>query len=68
MQGSIISAEGHQLYFFIGCRLSGSALGRKGIQAEQVGADAADMLLRNLSYGCCVDEFLQDQVSSKTSS
>ncbi|CAK8681373.1 RNA 3'-terminal phosphate cyclase-like [Clavelina lepadiformis] len=45
-----------------GCRLSGSALGRKGIQAEQVGADAAEMLKRNLSYGCCVDEFLQDQL------
>ncbi|XP_039266485.2 RNA 3'-terminal phosphate cyclase-like [Styela clava] len=45
-----------------GCRLSGSSLGRKGIQAEQVGADAAEMLLRNLSYGCCVDEYLQDQL------
>lgn len=45
-----------------GCRLSGSALGRKGIQAEQVGADAAEMLLRNLSYGCCVDDYLQDQL------
>nr|CAB3265815.1 RNA 3'-terminal phosphate cyclase-like [Phallusia mammillata] len=45
-----------------GCRLSGSALGRKGIQAEQVGSDAAEMLLRNLSYGCCVDEFMQDQL------
>ena len=45
-----------------GCKLAGSGLGRKGIPAERVGSDAAQMLLRNLSYGCCVDEFLQDQV------
>lgn len=45
-----------------GCRLAGSALGRKGIQAEQVGSDAAEMLLKNLSYEACVDEYLQDQL------
>ncbi|XP_002128174.2 RNA 3'-terminal phosphate cyclase-like [Ciona intestinalis] len=45
-----------------GCCISGTALGRKGIQAEQVGSDAAEMLLRNLSYGACVDEYLQDQL------
>ena len=49
---------------FTGCRLAGSALGRKGIPAEQVGTDAAQMLVRNLSYGSCVDEHLQDQVSN----
>ena len=46
-----------------GCLLAGSALGRKGIQAERVGSDAAEMLLKNLSYEACVDEYLQDQVS-----
>ena len=30
--------------------------------AEEVGRDAAGMLVDNLSHGGCVDEFLQDQV------
>ena len=42
--------------------MAGSALGRKGIQAERVGSDAAEMLLKNLSFEACVDEYLQDQV------
>ncbi|XP_070563804.1 RNA 3'-terminal phosphate cyclase-like isoform X2 [Ptychodera flava] len=45
-----------------GCLLAGSALGKKGVPAQQVGQDAADMLIRNLQYGGCVDEYLQDQL------
>ena len=33
-----------------------------GVPAEEVGRDAAGMLVDNLSHGGCVDEFLQDQV------
>ena len=35
-----------------------------GVEAEKVGADAANDLLQNLDHGGCVDEFLQDQVIS----
>ena len=35
-----------------------------GIEAEKVGTDAANELLKNLDHGGCVDEFLQDQVNS----
>ncbi|XP_022097179.1 RNA 3'-terminal phosphate cyclase-like [Acanthaster planci] len=45
-----------------GCKLAGSSLGKKGVPAEQVGKDAAEMLLKNLDDGGCVDEYLQDQV------
>ena len=34
-----------------------------GVPAEEVGRDAAGMLVDNLSHGGCVDEFLQDQVT-----
>jgi len=33
-----------------------------GVDAEKVGVDAANELLRNIDDGGCVDEFLQDQV------
>lgn len=45
-----------------GCLLSGSGLGKKGVPAEQVGARAAEMLIRNIECEACVDEYLQDQV------
>ncbi|XP_038069258.1 RNA 3'-terminal phosphate cyclase-like [Patiria miniata] len=45
-----------------GCKLAGSTLGKKGVPAEQVGKEAAEMLLRNLDHGGCVDEYLQDQL------
>ncbi|XP_031574471.1 RNA 3'-terminal phosphate cyclase-like [Actinia tenebrosa] len=45
-----------------GCRLAGSALGKKGVPAEQVAADAVDQLVQNLESGGCVDEHLQDQL------
>lgn len=45
-----------------GCLLAGSALGKRGVPAEKVGADAAQMLLGNIKHGGCVDEYLQDQL------
>jgi len=35
-----------------------------GVAAETVGTDAANELLTNLDHGGCVDDYLQDQVSS----
>ncbi|XP_053324898.1 RNA 3'-terminal phosphate cyclase [Spea bombifrons] len=45
-----------------GCLFAGSALGKRGVTADRVGAEAADILLRNLRHGGCVDEYLQDQL------
>ncbi|XP_062516339.1 RNA 3'-terminal phosphate cyclase-like [Corticium candelabrum] len=45
-----------------GCLLAGSALGKKGQPAEDVGETAARMLIANLESGGCVDEYLQDQL------
>ncbi|XP_013407646.1 RNA 3'-terminal phosphate cyclase [Lingula anatina] len=45
-----------------GCRLAGSALGQKGLPAQDVGESAATMLLTSLEHGGCVDEYLQDQL------
>ncbi|KAG8436613.1 hypothetical protein GDO86_007644 [Hymenochirus boettgeri] len=45
-----------------GCLLAGSSLGKKGVTADQVGNEAAEILLRNLRHGGCVDEYLQDQL------
>lgn len=45
-----------------GCLLAGSALGKKGVPAETVGENAAQMLLQNLHHDGCVDDYLQDQL------
>lgn len=45
-----------------GCLLAGSALGKRGVSADKVGIDAAEMLLANLRHGGAVDEYLQDQL------
>ncbi|CAH2311602.1 RNA 3 -terminal phosphate cyclase isoform X1 [Pelobates cultripes] len=45
-----------------GCLFAGSALGKRGVSADRVGAEAAEILLRNLHHGGCVDEYLQDQL------
>ncbi|XP_072919496.1 RNA 3'-terminal phosphate cyclase [Hemitrygon akajei] len=45
-----------------GCVLAGSALGKKGVSADRVGIEAAEMLLMNLRHGGCVDQYLQDQL------
>ncbi|KAG1678560.1 RNA 3'-terminal phosphate cyclase [Nymphon striatum] len=55
--GIIIIAETENGY-----QLAGSAVGKKGLRAHQVGKDAAEMLSRNIDHGGCVDEFLQDQM------
>ena len=46
-----------------GCDLGCATLGKRGVSAEQVGRQAAEMLVNNLYHGGCVDDFLQDQVS-----
>ncbi|XP_038601738.1 RNA 3'-terminal phosphate cyclase [Tachyglossus aculeatus] len=45
-----------------GCLFAGSALGKRGVQADRVGIEAAEMLLSNLRHGGAVDEYLQDQL------
>ncbi|KAI0075469.1 RNA 3'-terminal phosphate cyclase [Panus rudis PR-1116 ss-1] len=45
-----------------GCVIGGSALGSKGKDPAKVGNAAADELIRNLTHGGCVDEYLQDQI------
>lgn len=45
-----------------GCRLAGSAIGKKGVPAEEVARNAVDELTNNLQYDSCVDEHLQDQL------
>ncbi|KAK0448362.1 RNA 3'-terminal phosphate cyclase/enolpyruvate transferase [Desarmillaria tabescens] len=42
--------------------VGGDALSRKGLDAQAVGRLAAESLLRGLSVGGCVDEWLQDQI------
>uniref|UniRef100_A0A672QDT8 RNA 3'-terminal phosphate cyclase n=1 Tax=Sinocyclocheilus grahami TaxID=75366 RepID=A0A672QDT8_SINGR len=55
--GIIIIAESST-----GCIFAGSSLGKKGVYADKVGIEAAEMLLRNIRHNGCVDEFLQDQL------
>ncbi|XP_061680104.1 RNA 3'-terminal phosphate cyclase isoform X2 [Syngnathoides biaculeatus] len=55
--GIIIIAESRT-----GCLFAGSALGKKGVYADKIGTEAAEMLLRNIRHNGCVDEFLQDQL------
>lgn len=45
-----------------GCKLAGSAVGRKGVPAEEVARNAVDELSNSLQYDTCVDEHLQDQL------
>eukprot|EP00288_Rhodomonas_lens_P009648 CAMPEP_0177744134 /NCGR_PEP_ID=MMETSP0484_2-20121128/29571_1 /TAXON_ID=354590 /ORGANISM="Rhodomonas lens, Strain RHODO" /LENGTH=381 /DNA_ID=CAMNT_0019258591 /DNA_START=24 /DNA_END=1169 /DNA_ORIENTATION=+ len=45
-----------------GCRLGGSGLGEKKVKAEEVGARAAEKLIRELSHGGSVDQHLTDQL------
>ena len=40
-----------------GCLLGGSAVGKRGVPAEEVGATAADELLEDLSHRGCVDRW-----------
>ncbi|ELV10511.1 RNA 3'-terminal phosphate cyclase [Tupaia chinensis] len=45
-----------------GCLFAGSSLGKRGVSADKVGIEAAEMLLANLRHGGTVDEYLQDQL------
>lgn len=36
-----------------------------GVQAEEIGRSAAELLVQSLSDGGCVDEHLQDQVRNR---
>ncbi|EDQ89146.1 uncharacterized protein MONBRDRAFT_25783 [Monosiga brevicollis MX1] len=45
-----------------GCRLGGSALGKRGVPAEKVGRAAAQELLAGINAGGCVDEYAADQI------
>ncbi|OXB66165.1 hypothetical protein ASZ78_012964 [Callipepla squamata] len=45
-----------------GCLLAGSSLGRRGKNADKVGIEAAEILLKNLKHGGAVDDSLQDQL------
>jgi RNA 3'-phosphate cyclase len=42
--------------------LGGSALGARGIKAEQVGIDAADDLLDSVKSKACLDRYMADQI------
>jgi RNA 3'-terminal phosphate cyclase (ATP) len=45
-----------------GCLIGGSAVSTREKKPEMVGEEAARELVRNLSHGGCVDEYLQDQI------
>jgi RNA 3'-terminal phosphate cyclase (ATP) len=45
-----------------GCLIAGSALGKKGVPAEQVGQEAVDSLLEDLTSEACLDQYMQDQL------
>ncbi|CAF1007261.1 unnamed protein product [Rotaria sordida] len=45
-----------------GCILASSALGKRGVPANDVGTQATEDLLYDLSYQACVDRHLQDQL------
>ncbi|KAJ2937059.1 hypothetical protein H1R20_g43, partial [Candolleomyces eurysporus] len=42
--------------------IGGSAVGRKGLNPAAVGKEAAQLLIKGLDNGGCVDEWLQDQI------
>ncbi|KYR02104.1 RNA 3'-terminal phosphate cyclase [Tieghemostelium lacteum] len=45
-----------------GCIFGGSSIGSIGVPAETVAQNAVDSLVKDLSDGGCVDEYLQDQL------
>ena len=61
----------HYYYYFFfyfcsttstGCIFGSSAISERGKTAEKVATEAVEHLLKDLSEGGCVDEFLQDQL------
>ena len=47
-----------------GCILGASALGKRNVSSYDVGTQATEDLLNDLSYQACVDRYLQDQVGT----
>ena len=45
-----------------GCLLAANALGKRGRTPADVGLQAAEELLKDLSHQACVDRYLEDQV------
>ncbi|XP_075217022.1 RNA 3'-terminal phosphate cyclase [Lycorma delicatula] len=45
-----------------GCVLGGTALGKRGVPAEDVGRAAADELIESINFHSCVDQHTQDQI------
>ncbi|CAF0847310.1 unnamed protein product [Brachionus calyciflorus] len=45
-----------------GCVLAGSALGSKGVLAENVAKEAVEYLMQDIDSEACVDQYLQDQL------
>lgn len=45
-----------------GCLFCASAIGSRNLTAEQVGSQAAAILIKNINAGGCVDEYMQDQL------
>ncbi|MEM7813822.1 MAG: RNA 3'-terminal phosphate cyclase [Candidatus Aenigmatarchaeota archaeon] len=52
----------HLFAGFANCRLGASSIGARGKPAEQVGREAAELLLRQISSGACVDRWAADQL------
>ncbi|CAF1542416.1 unnamed protein product, partial [Rotaria sordida] len=48
-----------------GCLLAANALGKRDILASDVGIQATEELLKDLSHEACVDRYLEDQVTQK---
>ena len=46
-----------------GCLLAANALGKRGKSSFDVGIQATEELLKDLSYKSCVDRYLEDQVN-----
>ncbi|XP_065680036.1 RNA 3'-terminal phosphate cyclase [Hydra vulgaris] len=45
-----------------GCIIAGTAAGKKGKPSSCVGVEAAEMLVKEVKLGACVDTYLQDQL------
>ncbi|KAF0363037.1 RNA 3-terminal phosphate cyclase [Gigaspora margarita] len=62
----ITFGKGHDILLWAetssGCIISGSAVSNRGQSPVDVGKIAAEVLLRNIKHGGCVDEYLQDQL------
>ncbi len=46
-----------------GCLLAANALGKRDKSPSDIGRQATEELLKDLSYEACVDRYLEDQVN-----